>query len=62
MSVFNVGPQRGPSSSARIEAQSRAIRRELDELAKEPMFVCKKCGSVSREADRCDITKECIYC
>lgn len=34
--------------------------REL--LPHEDLFVCRNCGQVSQEVDRCSRTGECVYC
>lgn len=31
-------------------------------LPHEDLFVCKNCGDVSQECDRCQRTGECIWC
>lgn len=34
-SAVNIGPQRGPSSVAKVEAESKAVKRRLDEIVKD---------------------------
>lgn len=58
----NIGPQRSPSSVGRIEAQRKAIQRELDAMDAEDTFVCSRCGTATVERDRSGDSSECIYC
>jgi hypothetical protein len=59
---FSLGPQRGPSSVARIEAQRKAVQRELEAMDAEDMFTCRKCGSMVLERYRSGNTEECVFC
>ena len=56
------GPQRGAASAARIEAQRKAILRELEAMRAQGSFVCSRCGEAAPVEHKADGTSECIYC
>lgn len=50
MSENDIGPQKGPASTARIEAQAKAIRNELEQLPKIRPLVWVQTGTRHRIA------------
>jgi hypothetical protein len=48
--------------SGRRMADSDIAEQLRELLPHEDLFVCRNCGHVSQEVDRCSRTGECVYC
>lgn len=63
--MSDFGPQKSPSSVARINAQVRSIKKSMDDIDDKndlDFFICSRCGVAALESDRSGNTTECIYC
>lgn len=60
--LHQFGPQRGPASVARIEAQRKAILWELESMRDYGSFVCSRCGEKLRYRDDDGNAIDCPRC